>query len=509
MRPQPTPRSNSHGNGNGNDDHNDRNSDKSDNNCKNSNLRRPSYCRQQRGVSAILILAVATLIATVRSTRRMTRWFQCSNVSSIGGRSVVAFQNLSLSSSSTTSNPAASASAFPVAVGNQGVAVLRAITHGLQQHRPRWPRPTWDILGNTTCVIATAATSTSGTDLSASASYPNMEEIRAQGLPEALLLGVQKCGTTALYEYLDQHGDIAETVKEPHFLTAKVDDLLYAIHDAQRTRREREHGTNSTTAMVLKGSQISAADGGIPQALVRRMYGTKMRNSMEHPNRDAGKMVMDMTPGNLFAGERIVGRISCILPWAKLMVLLRNPVERTRSQYDMKLKWRSKQRYLPTFSEYVRNDLDALKETGVIQDWSVVDFDAFFESDAMQEAWRTYVHSGLNAPIGMGLYALQIRPFLALPNEFLAIRSEELQAHPAATLSKVLDFLGLPPIEGHGGRRPISFSTTVNSARPLEKTGIDASTEALLREVFEPFNRKLAQMLGEEWEGVWEDNPDT
>jgi hypothetical protein len=70
---------------------------------------------------------------------------------------------------------------------------------------------------------------------------------------------------------------------------------------------------------------------------------------------------------------------------------------------------------LPTFHEYVRRDIAALFKTGVLQDWSVVDFDSFFESPAAVEAWRTYLNSGLNAPVGMGLYAMQLKPFLDLP----------------------------------------------------------------------------------------------
>jgi hypothetical protein len=60
--------------------------------------------------------------------------------------------------------------------------------------------------------------------------------------------------------------------------------------------------------------------------------------------------------------------------------------------------------------------------------------------------WRTYLNSGLNAPVGMGLYALQLKPFLEqLPhNELLAITSEHLQSHTEETYNRVLDFLGLP-----------------------------------------------------------------
>jgi hypothetical protein len=41
--------------------------------------------------------------------------------------------------------------------------------------------------------------------------------------------------------------------------------------------------------------------------------------------------------------------------------------------------------------------------------------DAFFEFSAAVEAWRMYLNSGLNAPVDMGLCAMQLKPFLDLP----------------------------------------------------------------------------------------------
>jgi hypothetical protein len=69
-----------------------------------------------------------------------------------------------------------------------------------------------------------------------------------------------------------------------------------------------------------------------------------------------------------------------------------------------------------------------------------VDFDEFFDSPAAVEAWRTYLNSGLNAPVGMGLYAMQLKPFLDLPNPFFAIRSEDLSQATDATYQQVLAF---------------------------------------------------------------------
>jgi hypothetical protein len=165
----------------------------------------------------------------------------------------------------------------------------------------------------------------------------------------------------------------------------------------------------------------------------------------------------------------------------------------------MKLSFAKKKQNtrIPNFEAYIQTDLDALIETGVIQDWSEVDFDTYFNSSAMQEAWRSYVNSGLNAPIGMSLYALQLKPFLELPNDFLAIQSEKLKTYPNQTYGQVLDFLGLKRIT-------LNTYPVVNGASRKRKTVVDNRTQSLLRSVFEPFNRKLGELLGREWESVWD-----
>ena len=67
---------------------------------------------------------------------------------------------------------------------------------------------------------------------------------------------------------------------------------------------------------------------------------------------------------------------------------------------------------IPTLDEYIENNLNALFEVGVLRNWAEVDFDSFWKSPECWKAWESYVHRGLNAPVGMGLYALQLKPFL-------------------------------------------------------------------------------------------------
>ena len=374
-----------------------------------------------------------------------------------------------------------------VQVGRQGPSVLKAITHGVIQRRLGFPRELFDTVAASKCLGPDGKEVPSG---AASANNNHTLSSRPQEfskLPDAILIGVQKGGTTALYDYLDQHPRIARSQKEFFFLDEQLDATL-----------------------------IQNRGKGIPQYEVQRAYQRVMTKALKWTPRAAAappsnvsdvalnKMILDLTPHYILDSDRIPARISCIVPWAKLFALFRNPIDRARSQYDMKKQLsnvRDPSKALnkfrnpfPTFDEYVQNDIAALKETGVIQDWSVVDFDDFWDTPAMWEAWRTYLHSGLNAPVGMGLYALQLKPFLELSNDLLVLRSEDLQTNTNTTYQKVLDFLGLPHFS-------LGSYPRINTASRKEQ--ISNETRALLSDVFEPFNRKLEDLLGKDWEGVW------
>jgi hypothetical protein len=402
-----------------------------------------------------------------------------------------------------------------LSVGNVGPKIKYAKVNGLIQRNKGYDdRNIWDVIENQNCMMIRsnngASTSKTGyrnnnnnTDAISLLSIDAPKEtIRSYWLPEAVLLGVQKGGTTALYQYIDHHPDIARSGKELYFLDEKIDQMM--IHNYYHDTKDA-----MGNAMIIDDDETRPERGGIPQRWARREYGKLMRTSiMNHPTGqvDAGKMILDMTPNYLFYSDRIPSRISCVLPWAKLMVILRDPIDRARSQYDMKVTMeknknrRGKRRNaygrpIPTFQQYILNDLAALKETGVVQDWSVVDFDTYFESPLMEDAWRAYINSGLNAPIGMGLYALQLKPYLELPNEFLAIQSEKLRTETEETYGQVLDFLGLRRIK-------LGTFPKINSAGQ-KKTTIDKKTRKLLRDTFEPFNRKLGELLGDEWDDVW------
>jgi hypothetical protein len=45
------------------------------------------------------------------------------------------------------------------------------------------------------------------------------------------------------------------------------------------------------------------------------------------------------------------------------------------------------------FEDYVELDMRVLQETGMIQDWSLVDFETFLGSHQELEAWQTYLYT--------------------------------------------------------------------------------------------------------------------
>lgn len=347
-------------------------------------------------------------------------------------------------------------------VGRQGPAIEKAKTHGLAQKMKGIPVHLWDIIETSECDAQKQAAFLNGTK--------EQREQRKQ-LPFAILIGVQKGGTTALYNYLDRHPEIASSTKELWFLDEHLDTI------------------------------VKRNEGIIPRLEARQAYRMLIRKNLKAPliDLDEGKLLLDLTPNYMFENNRLPARIQCVVPWVKLFCLLRNPIDRARSQYDMKLRFVQgrQNKYgnpIPTFEEYIQNDIAALQETGVLQDWTKIDFDEFFDSPEGWHAWDTYLNSGLNAPVGMSLYALQLVQFLKLPNHFLAVTSEDLQTKTLETYKKVLKFLGLRTTS-------LLASKSINKAR--RKSKMSNETHHILQEIFEPYNHKLAELLGNEWEGVW------
>jgi Sulfotransferase domain len=242
------------------------------------------------------------------------------------------------------------------------------------------------------------------------------EEGRAEGepqtgaLPDFVVIGASKCGTTFFFHLLAQHPLIEPPAfKEPHFF-----DLLF--------------------------------DEGVEW--YRRCFPVPR-------SKDGRKTITgEATPGYIF-DPHVPARMAQVVPEARLIALLRNPVERTYSAYHHRVRNGQETR---TFEEAIEAGLEDPTREG--------------------PARSIYVD-----------HLLRWSEFFP-KEQMLVLKSEEFFENPKQTLKVVLDFLELPEWEPE----PSLLQWKRNTGGYGQ--GMDPSTRRRLEEYFEPHNKRLYDYLG-------------
>jgi hypothetical protein len=166
----------------------------------------------------------------------------------------------------------------------------------------------------------------------------------------------------------------------------------------------------------------------------------------------------------------VPARAHALVPDARLIVLLRNPVRRAYSHY-----WheRDTQRENLTFEEAVAAEPQRLADAE--------------EKLARGEIERSTAHQH-HSYLARGRYAEQLRRWLqCYPRErILVLRFEDLATHPMAVLGETLEYLGLPPI----GRVQLEPRNT------RKYPAMAPATAERLQAYFAPYNAELETLLG-------------
>jgi hypothetical protein len=245
---------------------------------------------------------------------------------------------------------------------------------------------------------------------------------QARALPDAVIIGAQKCGTSSLHMYLTQHpGVIAPLRKEVHYFDVNFGrgESWYRAHFG----RAGEPGLN-----------------------------------------------FDASPYYLFH-PLVAERMHALLPRAKLVVLLRDPVRRAYSQY-----WheRDKGREPLAFEDALKAEPERVDEAHRRL--------ANFEISASREH---QIHSY----VSRGRYAEQLERWLALyPREqLLVLRFEDLVKDPLAALNRTLAYLALPLMK----------EARLEARNSRNYPPMNPQTAESLREYFAPQNRRLEALLGQ------------
>lgn len=206
--------------------------------------------------------------------------------------------------------------------------------------------------------------------------------------PDLFILGAAKCGTTTLHACLDQHSDICmSSPKEPLFFEAEYQRGL----DFYWERYFAHYG----------GEQI------VGESRHRNLY-------------------LPYVPA----------RIHAVNPKARLVVLVRNPIDRAFSHWWM-LHRRNKD--MQEFEEAIRSNLERLKKNLRMETPEEI---ARYERELPEDGlYRSYVDTGY--------YAEQIERFVRQfsPEQIRIFLLEDLHQDPQAVVRKVCDFVGVDPAE--------------------------------------------------------------
>ena len=202
-------------------------------------------------------------------------------------------------------------------------------------------------------------------------------------MPDFLIIGAQKCGTTSLYCYLAEHPQIVTVPhKEVHFFDLNYDRGL-AWYDA-------------------------------------------CFSSSEKPGAIAG----EASPYYLFHPQ-VPARVYRHFPQIKLIVLLRNPVYRAISQYyhEVKLGFEnlSLEEAIACEPERLRGEVEKLSTDPNYYSYNHQHYTYLSRGRYLEQLqrWQTYFP----------------------PEQFLILKTEDLYTNPKETLARVLEFLKLPAID--------------------------------------------------------------
>ncbi|MEM6327392.1 MAG: sulfotransferase domain-containing protein [Bacteroidota bacterium] len=257
----------------------------------------------------------------------------------------------------------------------------------------------------------------------------------AHVLPDFLLVGVQKGGTTSLYHALAQHPDVRGVGAKEVF-----------YFDRQFGRGERWYRCWFPTHGAMARARTQAPEGVA-------LTGEASTTYFDHPS--------------------VPARVAALVPEAKILVVLRDPAERALSHYfHNRRKGREPLGPLEAFRAGSR------RLGGEVER---VLADPAADSEAL-------AHFGY---LRRGHYAEHLARWAehVPPERTLVLRSDDLFARPADTLARAIAFLGLAPWT------PDAF-TVRNTG--TNRRDVAPEVRAFLAEYFAPHTARLGEWLGAE-----------
>ena len=253
-------------------------------------------------------------------------------------------------------------------------------------------------------------------------------------IPDFLVIGAKRCGTTSLYQHLPEHPCIS---KSPHDNMGFFNDNFHL-------------GVNwykSFFPTTFTRNKIKSKFGGFLAFDVTTKY-----------------MEEESTANNVYQTK----------PNMKIVVILRNPVDRAYSQYHLSVRQTAERR---SFEDVVEENMNRLNK----------------ESHEHYEIKPKFSVKEDNY-LKKGLYALQLRYWLKIfPRKSILIMStEEFESNQQAIYNKIFGFLNISQFE-------------IKNTEKMEKGSypqMKSETRSLLLDYFRSHNNELFKLINKKFD--WE-----
>jgi hypothetical protein len=337
---------------------------------------------------------------------------------------------------------------------------------------------------------------------------------RVAAPPFFVIIGAQKAGTTWLWDHISAHPDVERRArrKEPHFFDWRWPSAAALLPNRRQLRsrigaRAGWGALDDVDALAMAGAVRDAQQSGA----VRDAWCAQWRGGLHAAALDALRVAYgacfarcaalaaaaeahaplcygEATPSYLLGGSTVAARLRAVVPNARLIVVLRDPVARAQSHWAMMSDATGS-----SAQRAHRGSESAIARGGFARavDDDIARIDALGFAEYCRAA-ATESANGAGGIVARGLYAAQLKEWLAWwpKSSILVLRLEDLDTVDGVqrAMDRVCAHLGLAPIVAQPG------DVKAHNARSYDTSG--ASAEAV-RSVLAEFYRVPESELGE------------
>ncbi|KAG7352900.1 sulfotransferase [Nitzschia inconspicua] len=327
--------------------------------------------------------------------------------------------------------------------------------------------------------------------------------------PHFMILGVKKAGSSSLYFALTQHPKIVSAQRKELLLFSQKRFLFDKYLKPTSAHRDPHDNHLINTTHVVNVQTIR-------DDLTKRF---RLGDLLKDPQ----AVSFDATPQYIFDFPTAARPILCTCPWVKLVVILRNPVDRLWSHFNFlkRLQMKSNFGSSPTmklsFEDWVIKDLERMEKRGLLSK-ALPPSSQMMNEQAMIQSWHDYTSDFSEGPVGRGFYALQLhqwmkelRRFGRDPKHILkVVRLEDLKGYvngeseiPQRILGELVEWLlqdgiGSASSQHFQGTKKQVFRQHMDTR--YDKLGdpvLSNRTREWLDMFYEPQNKMLAKVLGD------------